>query len=148
MNFSIKIWFKVICCDSVVCGNRTKIIDRAVGRYKNYTVTYINNKVNITYKEIGEDFNKDYLNKALIYNRNPLDSDYYDEFIGLTKNEKIENKIREKNGKIKISPIGCGRQIGWNEMEDCSEEVIKKLKEISVDDYYSGLLNISDKYQK
>ena len=144
-----QIWFKVIGCDSVVCGNRTKIIDRAIGRYKNYTVTYINNKVNITYKEIGEDLGEFKLNRnSLIYNRNPLDSDYYDEFTGLTKNEKIENEKREKNGKIKISPIGCGKQLQWNEMEDCSEEVIKKLKEISVDDYYSGILNISDKFQK
>ena len=144
-----QIWFKVIGCDSVVCGNRTKIIDRAIGRYKNYIVTYINNKVNITYKEIGEDLGEFKLNRnSLIYNTNPLDSDYYDEFTGLTKNEKIENEKREKNGKIKISPIGCGKQLQWNEMEDCSEEVIKKLKEISVDDYYSGILNISDKFQK
>ena len=144
-----QIWFKVIGCNSVVCGNRTKIIDRAIGRYKNYIVTYINNKVNITYKEVGENLGEFKLNRnSLIYNRNPLDSDYYDEFTGLTKNEKIENEKREKNGKIKISPIGCGKELEWNEMEDCSEEVIKKLKEISVDDYYSGILNISDKFQK
>ena len=33
-------------------------------------------------------------------------------------------------------------------MEDCSEEVIKKLKEISIDDYDSGVFNISDKYNQ
>ena len=29
-------------------------------------------------------------------------------------------------------------------MEDCSNEVIEKLKEIAVDDYYSGLLKINE----
>jgi hypothetical protein len=33
-------------------------------------------------------------------------------------------------------------------MEDCSEEVISKLKEIAIDDYHSGLLNISEKFNK
>ena len=71
-----------------------------------------------------------------------------DEFIGLTKKEKIENEEREKNGKIKINPLGCGRNLDWKEMEDCSDEVIKKLKEIAVDDYYSGLLKINEEIKK
>ena len=33
-------------------------------------------------------------------------------------------------------------------MEDVSEEVIEKLKEIAVDDYYSGLLKINDNMKK
>ena len=72
----------------------------------------------------------------------------YDEFIGLTKKENLENEEREKEGKIKIKPFGCGRELNWKEMEDCSEEVISKLKEISIDDYYSGLLDISEKFNK
>ena len=71
-----------------------------------------------------------------------------DEFIGLTSKEKKENEEREKNGKIKINPLGCGRQLDWKEMEDCSDEVIEKLKEISVDDYYSGLLKINENINK
>ena len=33
-------------------------------------------------------------------------------------------------------------------MEDCSNEVIEKLKEIAVDDYYSGLLKINDNIKR
>ena len=62
-----------------------------------------------------------------------------DEFIGLTKIEIDENNKREEKGMIKINPLGCGMQLNWNEMEDCSDEVIEKLKEISVDDYHAGL---------
>jgi len=49
---------------------------------------------------------------------------------------------------IKITPIGCGRELNWCEMEDCSNEVIEKLKEIAVDDYYSGLMKVSNKINK
>ena len=49
---------------------------------------------------------------------------------------------------IKIKPVGCGRKLKWSEMEDCSEEVINHLKEIVVDDYFSGFLEISKKYGK
>ena len=44
--------------------------------------------------------------------------------------------------------MGCGKEINWNEMEDCSDEVIEKLKEIAIDDYHSGLLKISDEINK
>ena len=77
-----------------------------------------------------------------IRNNNEINDD---EFIGLTEKETIENEIREKNGKIKINPVGCGRELNWDEMEDCSNEVIAKLKEIAVDGYYSGLLKLSNK---
>ena len=81
-------------------------------------------------------------------NRNNNNNDNEDEFIGLTKKEIKENEEREKNGKIKINPLGCGRKLDWKEMEDCSDEVIEKLKEIAVDDYYSGLLKINDDFKK
>ena len=70
------------------------------------------------------------------------------EFYGLTKEEKNQNQKRIKNGEILINPLGCGKRCNWSEMEDCSEEVIKQLKEISIDDYDSGIFNISDKYNK
>ena len=68
-----------------------------------------------------------------------------DEFVGLTKKENLENLQREKEGKIKIQPFGCGRSLNWKDMEDVSDEVILKLKEISIDDYHAGFLNISEK---
>ena len=49
------IWFKIKGCDSVVCGKRTKAEDKIVGKYKKYTVTYVDNKVIITFQDIGED---------------------------------------------------------------------------------------------
>ena len=49
------IWFKIIGCNSVVCGNRTQIEDKIIRRYKNYIVTYENNKVIIKFEELGEE---------------------------------------------------------------------------------------------
>ena len=70
------------------------------------------------------------------------------EFFGLTEDEETMNKEREKEGKVAIKPLGCGKQINWCEMEDCSDEVIEKLREIAVDDYHAGLLKISDEMNK
>ena len=183
------IWFKIKGCDSVQCGKRSKVTDKIVGKYKKYTVKFINNKIIISSENLGND--DDIIKKNIINNninfRMPKDLEMpmkrkviinriepennrlinnnkekeeehievkkeeeinEDEFIGLTKKEKIENEEREKNGKIKINPLGCGRNLDWKEMEDCSDEVIKKLKEIAVDDYYSGLLKINEEIKK
>jgi len=62
------------------------------------------------------------------------------EFYGLTKEEIEKNNIREKEGKVKIKPIGCGQSLSWNQMEDVSEQVLNILKrEINHDnvDYYN-----------
>ena len=152
------IWFKIIGCDSIVCGTRTSIEDKIIGKYKNYTVTYLNNEIII--KESQQE-GKDEINEVRDINEVEdnisFDHDYDNEdgfdfndneFFGLTNNEKEENFERIKNGKIKIKPLGCGKTCNWSEMEDCSEEVIKKLKEISIDDYDSGIFNISEKYNK
>ena len=275
------IWFKIKGCDSVVCGKRTKAEDKIVGKYKKYTVTYVDNKVIITFQDIGEDakmMNNMNFNRMLNTNRilsnnqmmnpmmsnnnmsqfnqmsnpmllnnnisqnnlmansmmlnnnmsqnmqmmmnmmsnnnnlslnNPMmnmmsNNDNFsqnnqmmnmmsnnnnisqnnpmmmnmmsndnnnsphnqmtnmmnmmnmmnnmnlnyeddDEFVGLTKKENLENLQREKEGKIKIQPFGCGRSLNWKDMEDVSDDVILKLKEIAIDDYHAGFLNISEK---
>jgi len=125
------IWFKIIGCNEVVCGNRTTIEDKISGIYKEYDVSFVNNKVLISYKNIR--------NKMIKKGKGKF---------GLTKEERIENSKREKEGKIAIKPLGCGKKLDWKEMEDCSEEVISKLKEISIDDYYSGLLDISENFKQ
>jgi len=129
------IWFKIIGCNEVVCGNRTTIKDMINGMYKEYEIRYANNKVIISSTNFNDGFDR--LKKKR----------KADEFVGLTKEENLENLEREKKGKIKINPLGCGRELNWNEMEDCSEEVISKLKEISIDDYHSGLLDISENFK-
>ena len=136
------IWFKIIGCNSIICGNRTKIEDKIIGKYKKYTVTFVNNKVVINFEDSEKDLND--LKNLKRKRRLPDDEEFY----GLTDREEDENEEREKKGKILIKPIGCGKESSWKEMEDCSEEVIKKLKEISVDDYYSKLLDISDSLNK
>ena len=89
------------------------------------------------------------LQQRLRLQRNNMDDIENDnEFFGLTEKEMKENEERKKKGKIQINPLGCGREINWNEMEDCSDEVIEKLKEIAIDDYHSGLLKISDEMNK
>ena len=130
-----QIWFKIKGCNSVICGRRSNIVDKIIGRYKNYEVIYENKQIIINWDDFGEKFDK-----------NKKYSDH--EFTGLTKEEENENIIREQKGMIKIKPVGCGRNLNWNEMEDCSEEVINHLKEIVVDDYFSGFLEISKKYGK
>ena len=130
------IWFKIIGCNSIICGNRTKAEDKIVGKYKKYTVTYANNKAVIESEEQGEDLQKKNKKKVI------------SEILGLTSSEKAENEDREKKGKIKINPVECGKPSKWEEMEDFSDEVIKKLKEIAVDDYYSKLIDINDKFNK
>ena len=151
------IWFKIIGCDSIVCGTRTTIEDKIIGQYKNYIVTYSNNEVIIKEKESpkekeekkNKEKNERFDDKDEIFN----DEEEYkyindNEFYGLTEKEESENKKKIKNGEITIKPLGCGKRCNWSEMEDCSEEVIKQLKEISIDDYDSGVFNISDKYNK
>ena len=241
------IWFKIKGCDSVVCGKRTKAEDKIIGKYKKYTVTYVDNKVVISIQDIGEDAkminnlmmnqmrsynnisennqmnnpmisnnnisqnNQIYNSMTINNNNNPMmnmmsnnnnmsqnnrmynsmtlnnnnnlmmnmmsnnnnnpmmnmisnnnnspndqmmmnmmsmmNMNYQneDEFVGLTKKENLENLQREKEGKIKIQPFGCGRSLNWKDMEDVSDEVILKLKEISIDDYHAGFLKISEK---
>ena len=62
------IWFKIKVCNSVKCGNRTKVKDKIIGKYKNYTVTYVDNKVVIEYEELGEVLKKKkrYLQEEII----------------------------------------------------------------------------------
>jgi hypothetical protein len=236
------IWFKIKGCNTVVCGKRTKAEDKIIGKYKKYTITYVDNKIIISFEDIGRDIKKekninhpipiaihskeksnlnncDNSNFKKANNENKTQSqkvmdnqikfdnsssqfkseisdnlksknnqkilnnnipeknrimnhknskkknimspksqnpnriratkkNFYDEFIGLTEKENLENVEREKDGKVKIKPFGCGKELNWAEMEDCSEEVISKLKEIAIDDYYSGLLDISEKFNK
>ena len=239
------IWFKIKGCNTVVCGKRTKAEDKIIGKYKKYYISYVDNKIIISFEDLGIDMNpkkkkspipitkskevksnqnnfynsnfkkinnenktqsnkmvdkpikfnnssspyklkiednlisKDnqnisnnnisknnqkmnsknqknisknfQINPKTCIRRSRIESkkkNFYDEFIGLTQKENLENVEREKEGKIKIKPFGCGRELNWTEMEDCSEEVISKLKEIAIDDYYSGLLDISEKFNK
>jgi len=124
------IWFKVKGCDSVICGRRTKIRDTIFGRFKNYIVNFLSGKIRIIISENSSDnYGED------------------NEFYGLTPEEINENKRREIQGKVKISPQGCGMNLNWNQMEDCSEQVIKILKKdlnIDKEDYYNGFLLISE----
>ena len=124
------IWFKVKGCDSIVCGKRTKIKDSICGRFKNYIVHFLSGIIKITINESDS---------------NDSSGDY--EFYGLTKEETEENKKREKEGKVLIKPFGCGQSTNWCQMEDVSEEVLKKLKkEINLDnnDYYNGFMKACD----
>ena len=124
-----QIWFKIKGCDSMVCGRRSTLKDKICGRFKNYIVEYIGKKIKII---CSENENKDFGEDS--------------EIVGLTDNEKKKNEILEKEGKIKISPIGCGKSFKWNDnlINDCTDEILRKLNEISVSDYDSGVRNIAD----
>ena len=63
--------------------------------------------------------------------------------------------VEYDQNKIKISTeikgnniIGCGRALKWDEMEDCTEQVLHLLKKIYLSDYNSGILTIADKLRK
>jgi len=111
------IWFKIKGCNSMPCGNRTHLRDIFFGRFKNYVVKFIHG----------------------IFTINTLSDNSYrnteqdTEFVILTKYEIKFNMNR--NGKSLIKPQGCGRNLDWTKMEDVTEEVIKRLTEISMDTY-------------
>jgi hypothetical protein len=124
-----QIWFKIKGCDSMVCGRRSTLKDKICGRFKNYIVEYIGRKIKII---CDEKENKDFGNDS--------------EIVGLTEEEKQKNIILEREGKTKISPVGCGKNFKWNDnlVDDCTEEIVRKLNEISVSDYDSGVRQIAD----
>lgn len=117
------IWFKVKGCEFMKCGNRTKLSDRIYGIFKDYQVSFKNKKIEIKREDLNRGIEKDA------------------EFWGLSKEEENENERRKKEIKVQIKPIGCGQKLNWNTMEDCSEEVIKKLKEnlLKDDDYFKSI---------
>ena len=49
------IWFKIKGCDTVQCGKRSKVTDKIIGKYKKYTVKFINNKIVIHCENLGSD---------------------------------------------------------------------------------------------
>jgi len=126
-----QIWFKIKGCDSMVCGKRTTLKDKICGTSKNYIVEYVRGKIMIRY---NEKINANYGNEN--------DS----EFVGLTETERQQNIVLEKIGKTKISPVGCGKSFKWNDslVNDCTDEIIRKLNEISISDYDSGVIKIAD----
>ena len=98
--------------------------------YKNYKVTFHNSQINISSTDAGDN------NEV-----------YGDEFFGLTEEEKNKNVQRKKQRLCEIKPLGCGSQLQWYEMEDVSQEMIKKLQENSLkDDYHEGFLSFTEKY--
>jgi len=124
-----QIWFKIRGCDSMVCGRRSTSKDKICGRYKNYIVEYVNKKIKIIFN---------------VNETNYIGND--EEIIGLTDEERRKNIILEKEGKTKISPVGCGKSFNWNDslVHDCTDEIIRKLNEISVSDYDSAVREIAD----
>ena len=104
-----QIWFKIKGCDNMVCGNRSSSQDKICESYKNYIVQFINKKIKIIFNE-----NKN------TYTGNDR------KFIGLTDEEKRKNIVLEKEGKTKISPVGCGKSFKWNDslVHDCTDEII------------------------
>ena len=111
------IWFKIKGCNSMPCGRRTKLRDIFFGRFKNYVVKFIHGIFTINTLSDSSDTN----------------AGQDTEFVGLTEEEKKENMNR--NGKSLIKPQGCGRNLDWTQMEDVTEEVNKRLTEISMDTY-------------
>ena len=99
------------------CGNRTKLKDIFIGRFKNYIVKYINGIFNID--TLNEKENDDL----------GEDSEKY----GLFDDEIEKNKNRE--GKCLIQSQGCGRSLDWSTMEDCTEWVNKQVTTISMGEY-------------
>lgn len=124
-----QIWFKIIGCDNMVCGTRTSLKDKICGIYKNYTVLYNRDEIIISYDE-----------------KENIQHESANEFSGLTEEEKRKNIILEREGKTKISPVGCGKSFKWNDplVNDCTDEIIRKLNEISVTDYDSGVLKVAE----
>ena len=112
------IWFKVKGCNSMPCGRRTKLKDIFMGRFKNYIVKFIKGKFEVLTNEKTKE----------------MDAGTDSEFVGLTEEEKQFNE-GNRGGKSKIYPQGCGASLDWTQMEDVTDEINKKVTEISLDNY-------------
>ena len=112
------IWFKVKGCNSMPCGRRTKLKDIFMGRFKNYIVKFIKGKIEVLTNEKTKE----------------MDAGTDSEFVGLTEEEKQFNE-GNREGKSKIYPQGCGASLDWTQMEDVTDEINKKVTEISLDGY-------------
>ena len=112
------IWFKVKGCNSMPCGRRTKLKDIFMGRFKNYIVKFIKGKIEVLTNEKTKE----------------MDAGTDSEFVGLTEEEKQFNE-GNRGGKSKIYPQGCGASLNWTQMEDVTDEINKKVTEISLDNY-------------
>jgi len=119
-----QIWFLYSGCPNTVCGNRTTIRDLYNGIFKNYKVSFDGEKIVITNEQKENKYDdKDFQGQSLNY--------------GLTSKETEENKTRPQNKKALIKPAGCGATLNWTNCEDATEEAMKILNEISLDDYFS-----------
>ena len=112
------IWFKVKGCNSMPCGRRTKLKDIFMGRFKNYIVKFIKGKIEVLTNEKTKE----------------MDAGTDSEFVGLTEEEKQFNE-GNRGGKSKIYPQGCGASLDWRQMEDVTDQINKKVTEISLDNY-------------
>ena len=112
------IWFKVKGCNSMPCGRRTKLKDIFMGRFKNYIVKFIKGKFEVLTNEKTKE----------------MDAGTDSEFVGLTEEEKQFNE-GNRGGKSKIYPQGCGASLNWTQMEDVTDQINKKVTEISLDNY-------------
>ena len=99
------------------CGKRTKLKDIFTGRFKNYVVKFINGSF---FKEILSEKNADNLGND-------------DTKVGLYDDEIEKNKNR--NGKCLIKSQGCGRDLDWRTMEDCTDWVNKQITQISLESF-------------
>ena len=130
-NYCGQIWFKIIGCDNMTCGQRTTIQDKIQGKWKNYTVSYDMETRKFTIN-------------STIHEEKKAEGDK--EIKGLTEEEKALNPKRKLEGKAEIKPIGCGNQLNWKEMEDCTESVLEFLKKEPLkDEYYTDSLDYYDR---
>ena len=120
---------------NMTCDTRSKMLDKISGSRKQYDVdyNYETRSFNIRFTQHNEDKNRG------------IDTSQS----GLSEEEKKQNFLRKLQGKTEIKPIGCGRQLDWAQMEDCTESVLKLFQEDSLEnDYYSYTFNYYDKLKK
>ena len=121
------IWFRIVGCDSIVCGKRSTIKDKIFGRFKNFIVSFTNKKIKIN---------------TIEENNNQKEKE--NEFTGLTEKEINKNIILKSLGKKEIQPLGCGAHMSWKHMTDVTDKVNRELKQISVSDYDSAVRDIAN----
>lgn len=117
------IWFRVYGCDSITCGRRSVSGDYSNNKFYNFSITWTGSKLEIK-QIVTEPTNIRYTETDLI---------------GLSEKEKILNADIGKTGKVLISPIGCGKNSKWKEMEDVTDLVLLELKDVEI-----GLVSETD----
>ena len=147
------LWTKFNGPTYIICGKRGTPNDSLPENTKNYKVKFVDNKFIIEEEVYKKKYNSNI--NYCYYNQEEKDTakTKKNEF-GYTTNpcllkpeEKKRNETLEKLNQVLIQPVGCITRFSWENAEDCTDEVVAKLKydfDINYTEFYSDIFYIEE----